>query len=112
MYTDIYCKNLKDILIGRELKNSDLSRMTGISNSFLSDITHGKANPSLRMMEQIANALQLPLECFLVKNPPIRIPSGYRWESALLTKYQAYRVRLEHAESMRKFNITWRGGGF
>ncbi|CCV01585.1 unnamed protein product [Candidatus Paraburkholderia kirkii UZHbot1] len=39
----------------------ELSEKAGISISFLSDLTNGKANPSLKIMEAIAEALSVPL---------------------------------------------------
>ena len=38
-----------------------LSKMTGVSTSFITDLTKGKDNPSSRIMERIAGALDKPL---------------------------------------------------
>jgi transcriptional regulator with XRE-family HTH domain len=35
--------------------------MSGVSTSFISDLSNGKGNPSLRIMERIADALDKPL---------------------------------------------------
>ena len=35
--------------------------MSGVSSSFISDLSNGKGNPSLRIMERIADALDKPL---------------------------------------------------
>ncbi len=39
----------------------DLSKASGVSISFIFDLTNGKANPSLRIMSEIALALGIPL---------------------------------------------------
>jgi transcriptional regulator with XRE-family HTH domain len=61
MYNLIFFTNVCRILTERKLSKLDLSRMSGVSISFLSDLTTGKANPSLKVMEDVANALDLPL---------------------------------------------------
>ncbi|MDD3220246.1 MAG: helix-turn-helix transcriptional regulator [Lachnospiraceae bacterium] len=38
-----------------------LALYLGVSRSYLSDVETGKANPSLRMMEDLADALQVEL---------------------------------------------------
>ena len=37
-----------------------LSERTGVSISFLSELTNGKANPSLKIMDSIAEVLDVP----------------------------------------------------
>ena len=43
----------------------ELAEKANISLSFLSDLTKDRANPSLRIMEAIANALETPLPILL-----------------------------------------------
>ncbi|MEI6270180.1 MAG: helix-turn-helix domain-containing protein [Methylococcaceae bacterium] len=38
-----------------------LSKISGVSTSFISTLFNGKGNPSLRIMERIADALDKPL---------------------------------------------------
>ncbi len=49
----------------RELANMslrELSRATQVSNAYLSQIERGRHDPTLKVLVQIANALQVPLE--------------------------------------------------
>nr|ACU65309.1 TrbA [Pseudomonas putida] len=47
------------------MTKKELSDRSGVSISFLSDLTTGKANPSLKVMEDIAQALETPLTLLL-----------------------------------------------
>ena len=58
MYYDIY-KKLLDI---KKMKNSDVSRATGISNMTLSDWKNGKSTPKLDKLEIIAKLLGVTLD--------------------------------------------------
>lgn len=58
MYYDIY-KKLLDI---KNMKNSDVSRATGISNMTLSDWKNGKSTPKLDKLEIIAKLLGVTLD--------------------------------------------------
>ena len=44
-----------------EGSKEQLSKMSGVSISFISDLSNGKGNPSLRIIERIADALDKPL---------------------------------------------------
>jgi len=48
-----------------EGSKEQLSKMSGVSTSFISDLSNGKGNPSLRIIERIADALDKPLPKFL-----------------------------------------------
>ncbi len=54
----------------------ELARMTGLSATFVSKLEHGKANPTLDTLRNIANALNTPLFRLLVgtvePNPVVR----------------------------------------
>jgi transcriptional regulator with XRE-family HTH domain len=85
----------------------ELAVQADISDSFLSDLTNGRANPSLRILEAIAEALETPLPLLLELTDldkdtldelaggkaPRSLPSGFLRTSAVLTEYQSFRVR-------------------
>ncbi len=89
------------------MSKNELAGKAGISASFLSDLTTGKANPSLKVMEAIAGALETPLATLLESTDldsasldalagrqPIRsLPEGFTRISAILNEYQAYIVQ-------------------
>lgn len=78
-----------------------------MSISFLSDLTNGKANPSLKIMGSIADALSVPLPTLLemtdldkatldalsVGKAPKNLPDGFARIAAILNEYQAFTVR-------------------
>jgi transcriptional regulator with XRE-family HTH domain len=77
--------------------------MSGVSISFISDLTNGKSNPSFRIMERIADALDEPLPALLGKTDldsqslkalavgkPRGIAEGYERVSLILPSHQAY----------------------
>ena len=89
------------------MTKNDLAHKTGISLSFLSDLTNGKANPSLKIMEAIAEALETPLPTLLDLtdldsatldalaggHAPRSLPEGFLRISAILTQFQAFTAR-------------------
>jgi transcriptional regulator with XRE-family HTH domain len=95
------------ILDELEMTKSALAEKAGISVSFLSDLTRDHANPSLRIMEAIANALDTPLPALLETTDldkatldalaggkaKLSLPDGYVRVAAVLTEFQAFTVR-------------------
>lgn len=89
------------------MTKTDLANRAGISISFLSDLTTGKANPSLKIMEAIASALEMALPALLELTDldsrtldalfggqaPRSLPEGYKRLSVILTEFQAYTVK-------------------
>lgn len=55
---------LKMLRKGNRLSLKELSSMTGVSISFLSDIEHERSNPSLETLEVIAKNLGVPIASF------------------------------------------------
>ncbi|WP_144561448.1 helix-turn-helix transcriptional regulator [Bacillus mycoides] len=53
---------LKVILAERMMKQSDLAKITGITDQTLSMIARGKSEPTLRVALRIAKALNLSVE--------------------------------------------------
>jgi len=96
----------------------ELAEKSGVSISFLSGLTLDKANPSLRIMEAIANALQTPLPILLEQTslseeemgelmkdaPKSMLPKGLVHTCAVLTDFQAYQVSLWNEENKKKIS--------
>jgi len=70
-YNCIFVTNVSRLLAEREMTKKDLATLSGVSPSFLSDLLAGKGNPSLQVMEAIAEALEVPLPLLLEQNFPI-----------------------------------------
>ena len=89
------------------MSRAELSERSGVSEGYISDVVNAKANPSLRVMESLAQALGTPLTVLLEftdldeaslnllsEDKPTRpAPDGYIYMGALLTAYQAFTVR-------------------
>ena len=94
----------------------ELSERSGISISFLSDLTTGKANPSLRVMEAIAKSLDVPLPLLLESTDlnqaaldvlaggraPSSLPLGYERVSVVLPEHRAFIVKRWGEEVKKK----------
>ena len=107
MYNQIFFTNVLRVLDELGISKNELSDRAGMSVSFLSDLTNGKANPSLKIMESIAKALDVALPALLEitdldqesldllagGKAPNSLPPGYVRVAAVLTEYQAFQVR-------------------
>ena len=107
MYNQIFFTNVLRVLDELGISKNELSDRAGMSVSFLSDLTNGKANPSLKIMESIAKALDVALPALLEitdldqesldmlagGKAPNSLPHGYVRVAAVLTEYQAFQVR-------------------
>lgn len=107
MYNLIFFTNILRFLDEQGMTKQELSDKAGISVSFLSDLTNGKANPSLKIMESIATALCVPLPTLLETTdmdneslqqlaggaPITRLPDGMEQVVAVLPRHQAFIVR-------------------
>ena len=97
-----------DRLLGEQgVTKHELAIRADISDSFLSDLTNGKANPSLKVMEAIADALETSLPLLLELTDLDKetldelaggkaqrsLPDGFTRISAIVTEYQAFRIR-------------------
>jgi len=99
--------NILRLLDERRMTKKELSEKAGVSLSFLSDLTNGKANPSLKVMESLAIALEVPLSLLLECTDldqsqldtvagytiPRSLPVGYEYTCAVLPEHQAYIVK-------------------
>nr|AEV57036.1 TrbA [uncultured bacterium] len=115
MYKYIFFTNVLRILDERGMTKNELSERSGVSISFLSDLTTGKANPSLKVMEAIANALETSLPLLLESTDldkhtldalsggkaPSSLPAGYQRVSAVLPEHRAFQVK-KWGEATRK----------
>ena len=61
MYNLILITNILRILDEKDMTKSELAEKAGVSISFFTDLTNDKANPSLRIIEAVAEALETPL---------------------------------------------------
>ncbi|AZK89866.1 transcriptional regulator [Xanthomonas oryzae] len=107
MYNLIFFTNILRLLDERGMTKHELSERAGISISFLSDLTNGKANPSLKIMEAIAEALLVPLPLLLESTdldrhtldavagsrPALGLPPGYERVFAVLPENKAFIVK-------------------
>lgn len=109
MLKRVFFVNVIWILKARGWRQKDLAERAKMSNSFVSDIVNGNANPSLRVMESIAKALEVPLTDLL--NPNLDrftthkdvvgvdgnqkdiIPAGFEKITVILPKFKAFQVK-------------------
>lgn len=115
LYNSIFVTNVCRLLTQRHMTKRELSTRSGVSISFLSDLTTGKANPSLKVMEDIATALEMPLPLLLEctapdssgleasagEAPPRSVPAGFARVAVVLPEHQAFIVR-KWGEAARK----------
>lgn len=120
MYNQIFFTNVLRLIDILGMTKNELADHAGISISFLSDLTNGKANPSLKIMEAISTALQAPLPALLettdldgttlealARETPRRIlPDGYSHASLILTDFQAFTARQWHDENVKKIDAA------
>ena len=102
------------------MTKNDLAEISKVSPSFLSDLTSGTGNPSLKTMEAIASALGAPLSMLLeVTDMPDELleqlndgrfqkalPPGYEWVAAALPEHQAFIVKRWAKEVREKLKTT------
>lgn len=74
-YKIMLAENIEKLLKSKKMKKQDLASKTGISVSFISDITNLKANPSIQNLAKIAEVLSVPL-------PLLFVPLNTIWAEA------------------------------
>lgn len=116
MYNIIFFTNILRILDEKGMTKSELAAKADMSVSFLSDLTTGKANPSLKIMESIGTALETPLPMLLESSDldrealdaiaggkmPQILPKGFVRICAVLPEAKAYVVRKWEEEAKKK----------
>jgi transcriptional regulator with XRE-family HTH domain len=103
MYNIIFVENVLRMLDAEGMTKQELSGISHMSTSFMSDLTRGKANPSLRIMQNIAQALNVPLPLLLEKSPLHSLPPNHERVTAVLPSHQAFIVKKWDAAARRKF---------
>jgi len=118
LYHLIFFTNVLRVLESRGMHKNELAKLTGISPAFLSDLTNGKTNPSLKTMERIAEALDVSLPWLLESTDldhqslvvlsggkyNASLPEGYERITAVLPAQKAYIVKQWEAEAKRKMS--------
>lgn len=91
----------------KNISQAELSERTGLSKSFLSGITRNLENPSLKILEKIADALEVPLPSLLHTHDIelsrlaaatdgefyTHLPKGYQAVYLILTDFQAFEAK-------------------
>lgn len=118
LYHLIFFTNVLRVLESRGMQKNELAKLTGISPAFLSDLTNGKTNPSLKTMERIAEALDVSLPWLLESTDldhqslvvlsggkyNASLPEGYERITAVLPAQKAYIVKQWEAEAKKKMS--------
>ncbi|WP_445936696.1 helix-turn-helix domain-containing protein, partial [Proteus mirabilis] len=98
------------------MTKNELAERSGVSISFLSDLTTGKANPSLKVMEAIAKGLETSLPLLLESTDLNKkaldylsgskfsssLPIGFERISAILPEHRAFVVKKWDEEAKEK----------
>ena len=113
LYNAIFVRNVVRLLEEREMTKKDLSERSGVSLSFVSDLTNRKANPSLKVMESIAMALDVPLPMLLDSDGSTGLPKGarslphgYERVSAVLPLAKAFVVKKWSEAARAKLSVS------
>jgi transcriptional regulator with XRE-family HTH domain len=118
VYNQIFFTNVIRMMEEQGMSKYELAVRADMSPSFLSDLTNGRANPSLKIMESIARALDVPLPMLLEATDlppecldtlaggkaPRSLPEGFVRVCAILKEYQAFNVR-QWDEANRKLLV-------
>lgn len=114
LYYRIFYSNVLRLLEQRGMTKHDLAAASGVSISFISEITTGKGNPSLETMVQIAEGLDVPLP-YLLEHTDLdeatraelagakatsTLPPGYEQVCVFLPRARAYQVKAWGAEAL------------
>lgn len=105
MYNLILTTNILRILREKKITKAELAEKADISISFITELTNDKANPSLRVIEAIAKALDTPLpllfdnsdmsaaeRAILADGSVGHLAKGFVWKGAVLSEFQAFQV--------------------
>jgi len=105
MYNLILITNILRILDEKDMTKSELAEKAGVSISFFTDLTNDKANPSLRIIEAIAEAHPALPQYILdssdmstadleaLTNRKLKhLPKGFVWKGGVLSEFEAYQV--------------------
>ncbi len=106
MYEKVFFTNIIRLMEEKNISGSELCRISGVSQSFISDIRHGKGNPSIKTMGALADALSTPLPLLLEPVEPEvwrqlgedkevthNLPENFEYVAAILTSPKAFQVK-------------------
>lgn len=116
MYNQIFLTNILRRIDELGISKNELRKRSGISSSFMTYLTQDQANPSLRVMEAIANALKTPLPELLEltsadravmaelmpDDSQIRPLDEFVHINVTLNEFQAHQARLWDAANKKK----------
>lgn len=121
-YSEIFTGHVNRILEERKLTKSDLAETAGVSTAFMTSLTRGDANPTIKTMQSISEGLGVPLPLLLrpleseewqaIMAASIHgqrdkedLPPGFvRVEPAILPKYKADTVQQWVKAAQKKIN--------
>jgi transcriptional regulator with XRE-family HTH domain len=83
MKNDTFAKRLKKAMNKRKISQSELSRLTGISKSAISQYLSGKSSPKSKYIEDIANALEITSLWLYGENAPMELEDYYKMQEDL-----------------------------
>lgn len=76
---------LRELREAKSLTQSDIEMRTGLSRCYISRVENGHTVPTVRILEKLARALEMPLyQLFYKDSEPRNVPSLLRQESSEL----------------------------
>ena len=106
VYKIILSSNIRRLMRENNISSVELSEKSGVSIAFFNALVNGRENPSLRIIAQIAQALNTPLPMLLddtdmdiktmeslAQQKLYEFPDELVWQGGVLNKYQAFQVR-------------------
>lgn len=64
-YNEIFTAHINRVLAERRLGKSDLAEMAGVSTAFMTSLTRGEGNPTIKTMQALSEGLGIPLPLLL-----------------------------------------------
>ncbi len=118
-YNQIFTSHINRIITEKNITKYEFAELTGISTAFVTALTRGEGNPSLKIMAAIAEGLRIPLPLLLkpvesdewraiitissMNNHKTATPQGYSIiENAILPTHKAHEVEQWSKETKRK----------
>lgn len=116
LYNELFFTNVLRILGERGMTREQLSELSGVSASLISDLSRGKGNPSLRTMGAIAEALDTALPVLLEATDLGRetldrlagdkaltsLPDNYERVTLILTAFEAFVAKKQDEVNRKK----------
>jgi transcriptional regulator with XRE-family HTH domain len=117
VYREIFVSNVLRMMRERGWNKGDLAEKSGISPSFLSELTSRDGNPSLKIMIRLSETFETPLPAMLEHTDldPQTVeellnaethgaPEGHKWVLALLPEHQAFIVKRWYETALKRLN--------